>query len=388
MNYDGVIDELKYITENIDLKYLNINLIEKNIEYLYYNIYLELKKEYEEVSKLSFTIENANPTTFTYVRNGINNFKTTPQKKKHYQRHVKNVYKINYENLYFLWVSFDFDDKDNTENAIKMFKIMVSLKKFYKTLDKTDINRIVIWYPFDAERNFYFDDINDETLLCAKNDFGAFTTSGETNNRRIGGISTGTDDYVTVITRYEEVEKLLLHELVHNFNIDGKMEIMNLESINSKYNSVKSKDNYVYYGSILESYTELSSTYFYLVFKNIIDNVENVKEKLFGQILTEILYSYNVIANLIKLNGYPNYEAFKKSKSFKGIIPFYEYYYVKALLYNNFEYKLAHNLDGYINIYEDISCLIKKINNNDDKLMEEIYNHSHKNLINFKYQLH
>ena len=115
--------------------------------------------------------------------------------------------------------------------------------------------------------------------------------------------------------------------------------------------------------------------------------INDIKNKLFGQILVEIIYSYNIISNLIKLNGYSSYKEFEKNKNFKGTICFYEYYYIKALLYNNFVYKLGYNLSDFFIIYDDINNIIKKNNKQDDKLMEEIYNCSNKNLTNFKYQI-
>lgn len=387
MDYNSVIDELKFIIENINLEYLNISIIEENVQYLY-NIYLQIKKEYSVISSMDFPIENikSGPIYDKVVENI--SYISLPEKEKDILKEkVKSINKLEYGNTFLFWISFD-DEKDNSQYAFKMFKIFLCLQNFYKPSKDEYKNRIVIWFPIDSKRDFYFDKINEDTLLYTKKKFGAFVASGLTTINNNFFYPIRNLSRITIITRYEEIEKLLIHELIHNFNMDGNEYLTDLNSIITEYNSIKPNNNYTYDFSIFESYVELSSTYFYLIFKNINEDVENVKDKLFSQIVIEIIYSYNIIANLIKLNEYDNYEKFKETIKFKGEIPFYEYYYVKALMYNNYIFKLGYKLKNFINIYENIIYLIKKNIKNDDKLMKEIYSHSHKNFINFKYQIH
>lgn len=391
-----IVNELKYIVQNINLKFLNIDIIKINVNYLY-KIYLELKKEYDKISKLNFyiqttEIENINNSSNLLIYKKIivqldlMNF--SKNIKKEILTGIKFINKLEYENLYFFWFQFN-DDKNNTKIAKKLFKIFISLNKLYKPTNKYD-NRIVIWIPIDTKRDFDSNQINLSTLENSKKKYGAFVASGITYDRTdfFSHDEKNTNSKITIISRYEEIEKLLIHELIHNFNIDGSSYFDDLSSVISKYNLIKPSNNYNYPYSIFESYTELSSTYFYLFYKNIdMNNNDNIKNKLFGQILVEIIYSYNVVVNLIRLNGYKNYEEFKSNINFKGTICFYEYYYVKALLYNNFIYKLGYNLLDFISIYQDINCIINKNNKHNDKLMEEIYNYSNKNFTNFKYQI-
>jgi hypothetical protein len=387
MDYNSVIDELKFIIENINLEYLNISIIDENVQYLY-NIYLQIKKEYSVFSSMDFPIENikSGPIYDKVVENI--SYISLPEKEKDILKEkVKSINKLEYGNTFLFWISFD-DEKDDSQYAFKMFKIFLCLQNFYKPSKDEYKNRIVVWFPIDSKRDFYFDKINEDTLLYSKKKFGAFVASGLTTINNNFFYPIRNLSRITIITRYEEIEKLLIHELIHNFNMDGNEYLTDLNSIITKYNSIKPNNNYTYDFSIFESYVELSSTYFYLIFKNINEDVENVKDKLFSQIVIEIIYSYNIIANLIKLNEYDNYEKFKETIKFKGEIPFYEYYYIKALMYNNYIFKLGYKLKDFINIYENIIYLIKKNIKNDDKLMKEIYSHSHKNFINFKYQIH
>ena len=95
-------------------------------------------------------------------------------------------------------------------------------------------------------------------------------------------------------------------------------------------------------------------------------------------LIIEILYSYNTISNIIKLNNFTNYNDFIKEKTFIGDICFYEYYFLKALLYNNLILTKIGNQDDYIKLYEKIIII------NNDNLLQEIFNKSIKQN-NFSY---
>ena len=112
-----------------------------------------------------------------------------------------------------------------------------------------------------------------------------------------------------------------------------------------------------------------------------------IEQKLLGQIIIELLYSYNLICNLISLNGYKSYDNFKNELVFEGKICIYEYYFIKGLMYNNYSLILGDKLDDFKKIYEQIILIIKKIKLSDDKLLNQIYKY-YKKQKNFKYQIH
>ena len=99
-----------------------------------------------------------------------------------------------------------------------------------------------------------------------KKNYGAFIASGLTFQSTNLFYPTTNTSKITLITRYEEIEKLLIHELIHNFNMDGCEYIDEMKNIILKYNTLKPSNNFNYPYSIFESYTELSSTYLYLIF--------------------------------------------------------------------------------------------------------------------------
>ena len=242
------------------------------------------------------------------------------------------------------------------------------------------VSRIIIWIPIDSNRDFEHNTINDKNLKKSSEEYKGFTVSG---------VTFGSNPRYTIVTRYEEVEKLLLHELIHNFYLDGSNFHSNLKNIIKDYTKTKNNTqsqikNYNYEYSIYESYTELLGTYLYLLFDNIELSESQIQNKLMGQICSEILYSYNTIANLAKLNNLNTWEQFINSQSFLGNICIYEYYYLKGLMYNNFLLLLPSNQDQFIKMYKEIINLIR--NSSDDKLLKNIFDCSIPQS-NFKYIL-
>jgi hypothetical protein len=88
-----------------------------------------------------------------------------------------------------------------------------------------------------------------------------------------------------------------------------------------------------------------------------------------SEILLELIYSYNTIANLIKLYEYRSYDDFESEKKFRGDICVYEYYYLKGLMYNNYKLKLCSSKEDFQNNYQKIINI-----NKNDPLLQHIFN--------------
>ena len=353
MNNLKIIDE---ISKKINIKYINTDIVKNNIDKIYKNILIPYKKIYNNLI-LPYKINITNDEYEKIIKiikksdliksNALNNYIN------------KNLefYKLMDDNITFYYISNDITNVI----SLKLFKI---IKTMLINSNFTD-NYIIIWLPIDKKRYFNYDIINNETLKFTQNNFEAFTISGFTNNN------------LTVLTRIEEIEKLTIHEIIHGLNIDCSNS-KNLNQIINKYHNNKSKKNYTYTYDIYESYTELLSSYIYLTFKNINLNEKEFKKIMYQQILFEIIYSNNIVCNLIKLNN-KTINEFIKEPSFKGELCFYEYYYLKSIMYNNFilDDDFLNN-KNCIKIYSNINT---NINNN---LLVEVY----KNMIktnNFKY---
>ncbi len=391
-NKNIIIDRLIELVEQIDLTKINYKIINKNTSKLV-EIYQQIYDLWNnlDLNNLNFeSFANNNDKFDRIIKIISNSFLFDNQLIKKIIEKTKYVYLLSFSNIFFYWISTeqinDFENNNDLNMAIKMIKISICLNKF-KLNNNDKINRIIIWIPIKKERNYIYDKITLQHLKECENNFEAFVASG---------LTWGTNPRYTIITRYEEIEKLLIHELIHNFYIDGSNYHNELNHIIKKYYIEKNNTapnnydkNYDYEYSIYESYTELVSTYLYLIFDNIYNkqDISTIKNKLFNQIIIELLYSYNLICNLIKLNQYNTYEEFKKKYVFVGNICKYEYYYIKALMFNNYFLTFGSNLNDFKNIYLSIIKMIKYIKKNDDVLMKNIFN-NYKKQINYKYQIH
>lgn len=398
---NNIINSLINMTTYIDFNNINMDIINQNINLLE-SIFVKLQKHYNTISDENFNYKyesfdnnnnnNDNPEHKFIINQIKSNFLAENKQIQKIINNIKYIGTLQYENIKFYWISDKNIDTDkDKEICLKMFNIAICLNKFIYGTNNDTVERIIIWIPINKKRDFNHQIIDDENLNNSVKNFEAFTASGLTYNNN------NDNSKITIVTRYEEVEKLLIHELIHNYNIDGSEYYNNLTDIVNRYKIIKNKKNkkdkknYDYSYSIFESYTELLSTYLYLLFLNI----DTTNHKLFRsnikkQIIIELLYSYNLICNLIRLNEYKNYEEFLESVYFKGDICIYEYYFIKALMYNNYFLELGNNIDSFRKIYNDICGLCENINNlENNKLLKNIYEyvitHSEQIQTNYKY---
>lgn len=384
----NIYNNLINLSKKIGLNFVNVDLIKKNSQTLF-DEYLKIKQIYLNLSSTihkNYTFRNIIITDSDYnqIINIIkNNFLADNSKILNHIKNTQSIYYFQWNNIKFYCLnpinkitSNYHSETNNYKKCFDMFLMSICLN-IYKFNYTDSTNRIIYWIPIDKSRNFNFSIINKHTLKIAENNFEAFVASG---------VTWGSNPKYTIITRFEEIEKLLLHELIHNYNIDGSAFHHHNHNIIKNYAQIKKSGNYDYTYSIYESYTELLSSYFNMIFTNIKLNMKEkkIKKKFFCQIIIELLYSYNLIANLIKLNGYENYNHFIREKIFKGNICFYEYYYVKGLLYNNFELMFGSNPNDFKIIYGKINDCIGNDEISNDKLLKLVYTNSFPQ-INYKY---
>ena len=316
MNKSNIV---KKIFDKIDFNSLNHKVIDYN-SLLLYKYFIELKKIYEALPKTfeHIQLKELQEKEREFLNHSFLN--NNPEIKK-YLKNVKKVIKIVFQNVEFYYLCKDEETyKKDIKLINKLMKTTIALSKIKK--NRTNIS--VIWIPIDKKRDFMHEMIDENNLNKCNHDFHAFTASGVTSSN------------ISLITRYEEIRKLLIHELIHNLNMDSSNEhhMHDKRIINNYYNN-KNANNYRYEYDIYESYTELLSSYLNILFHYIHKDItpENIK----ACIIIEFIYSCNIVANIIKLNGYNDYDAFCDDGYFKGSICIFEYYYLKCLMYNNFK---------------------------------------------------
>lgn len=381
---DNFHPQIKNLINSIDLKKINYKLIKSNVKKLI-DISIKLKMCWEQINyfDIKYNVIKKNDDRYNQVINIVNgNFLSNNQQIKKILNITKYIHLLKYSNVHFYWLSESGEKNLSSKTykmALDMFKITLCLN-LYKFDNEDKIERYVIWVPINKKRNYFSNNISRTNLNKAQENFEAFIASG---------VTFGLNPKITIITRYEEVEKLLIHELIHNYGIDGSVFHNKMNEILTEYKKVKNKGNYHYEYSIYESYTEMLSTYFYLLFTDIKLGLEGkeLEDKLMAQILLEIIYSYNLICNLIKLNGYLSYDEFRSKMSFGGEICKYEYYYIKGLMYNNWELKFGNKFEDFVDIYTSVISMIKNIKITDDGMMNEIFSKCVEQK-NYKYQIH
>ena len=355
------------ISKKTNISLINTQNVKNNVNYICENIHKPLNPLLKNISEKIIPILPSSNAEFEQIFGFISNSPFIDYKKfKEYTNTIHTFSKIMFNNL-----SFYFTNDHNKEKARQLFNEAYSMLEFANIKSPM----IIIWLPINANRDFEYNVINDDTLKQSYDNFGAFTASGVTNHPN--------NLTVSIITRYEEVDKLMIHELIHAFNLDGSGYHNLNKNFIKQYELAKPKNNYSYDYCIYEMYAELLASYIYLTFLNINDSEKEFKDILYQQILVEIIYSNNIIANLIRLNGL-NIDDFIKEPSFKGDICFYEYYYLKAMMYNCYEVKMYKTVKEFKDFYEMVIKDFVKGYGCKNDLLKNTYN----NMIvtkNFKY---
>ena len=341
---------VKLLFNKIDYSIFNHDIINYNSSILF-EYFIKLQKIYNLLPKSFNHIELTEMESPLKIFLKHSFLYQNPEIKK-FINNTKKIIKIIFENIEFYYLC-----KDN-ETYVRDIKLINKLLKTSICLAKINNNNnkiTIIWIPIDKNRNFNYDVLNDKNLHKCEHDFNAFTASGLTSSN------------ISIITRYEEIRKLLIHELIHNLNMDSsKNHDSNDKNIILKYYDNKNKNNYCYEYDIYESYTEILSSYlnilFHFIHKNI--TIENIK----ACILIEFIYSCNVLSNIIKLNGYDNYDTFYNNGYFKGSICIYEYYYLKCIMYNNFKLPSMDDIKLFKNMMNGILNMNKY-----DTVLQQIF---------------
>ena len=330
----------------------------KNSQPLNFN----LNKIYKNFNKNKNNIENYNEIKlenfdydflldYNYSKKILNNLKKLKKLKK-------IQYKFNNVNveLYFYY--------NNISNSFnnKLIKEIVNLINFniilFNSIHNNPRKNIKIYFPITNFKKTI--DINKNNQLVADNINTGYTRF----------FSNDYDNYI-VIYRYEEIKKVLIHELIHLYNFHLRYDVSNFK-IN---NLIKNNNNNF---SIYETYTEVYATIIYTFYYSKLNNLDFNelfnKQILFSNLqAAKVLYSQNIY-NLF------NTQNIIINEDTNAIC----YYILKSCMLNNLnKFKILFNKNnGFllntkqrVNQFEDI--LIKSFNKN-------FKNNINKNLLNLQ----
>ena len=219
-----------------------------------------------------------------------------------------------------------------------------------------------------------------------------------------------------VLWRDEELNKVLLHELIHTYKLDEKLyQTSNLK--NYVYNTINVSKNTEINPN--ETYTEslaiLLNTIFNMIDKNSNSiSTKDLYKKYINQINKEVDFSTNQTSKILLYNGYTNINDLFRENNKNNVINANKYqynhqwkqntnvlsYYIlkNAIIYNlkhfidylkNTNNLYVNNSDNFINILNkslDNKAFINKINNRIKKIKNKKYkNNNIKNSIKNNY---
>jgi hypothetical protein len=242
---------------------------------------------------------------------------------------------INLPNIYeFTWKT----PHNNTDNKmyiqtteeqiikiVKRIKILILINEYIKYKTKNTNKILTIFLVLTNLKRFYPD---DNELINVKHVNGGYTNSKKN---------------IIFVWRYEEFEKVLLHEIIHYFNMDNR-DI----KVNTK---IKIDGPHCYY----EAITDFWAIFYHLIYLSLIKKV-SIKNLLEFE-LTFIKNQAMILNDHFKIGNWDNIH----NITIEQYTPALSYYILKYLL---FEYFLINDLNEFIDDLNKIK--------NYDKLIIEI----------------
>jgi len=334
VNENNFIIKLRNIIENIKKnelvlksKYL-IKKIHNEHEYplLYINYLIESKKIqkkkiYQFKEWLNFYIKNQHKIANNKYQNIIENIINNPPKL------YKPLYKLLYKNFFIAIDIINYAEIHDLVLKIYSYKntsiYIYSEEKLIKEININLINNILIFFEKLTNRIIKIKIIILNSPL--KKYFLDYSTI------YLHSINSAmTDGNAIYIYRNEELYKVLIHELIHFYNLDFKI---NNPSYQILFNKVKKIYNINEHDKIFESFVEAYALIIYLLF---VEKYNNIKfDKLLND---EYIFTLIQISKVLKLKNYKTIDnVFTNSltEDFKQTTSFFSYFIIKNVIISN-----------------------------------------------------
>ena len=199
-------------------------------------------------------------------------------------------------------------------------------------------------YLYDKPRTLYNQDLNDKSIngLTKSNRF--ICTCGYTSSR----------ENKIIITRLNHFTGLLIHELLHLFNVDEKNNYFDITNEWERlfYNLISNKTKSGYFFEGINNFKAciINMIIKYYLFDKSIDILNLFK--------IEYYYSYLLCCKLIKFFNCSNYQYMIKNNKFEQNGSLFEYSFIKFIFLSNVDY-----FDENLKLIVDKDKIIKTIKN-------------------------
>ena len=303
-------------------------------------LYLKFDKMYNNLLNKFIPVNNNNIYISHLDNNNIINSKFIDKKISEKIKQCKNKYSLNYK--YKKWkIEINIFTKGEDNNLIKLFNnILFRIILIIMFIENTS-------KPKDLILNIYLTDEEKNIHYCKKEILGPL----HSNSGLTDGIS-------ITIFRKEELLKLVIHELIHFYNIDIKTRNIFCKECYTNMFNVES--NIIINESFVETWTTLLNLLF---ISNTLQEFNDLLEK-------EVLFSLEQVAKILVNYNFDSYEDFLKQKKSKKTIKqktsVFSYYIVKSI----FLHSILFNKLNFLSIFLNSNYNHNNIFNNSNKIIQ------------------
>lgn len=295
---------------------------------------IEVEKKFSE--KNNFSIEGLKKIQGVYMLFG------------HITDQMKQIKSISYDQLHFVFLS---DSEIRYDEFIyHLIKRTICFKKFITELGFKFPEKLTIYCCLnegDRELPTQISSLREKDFKLLEEEGRGLTVSGATFFP-----SKNIPENV-ILTKKEEMHKLLIHELCHAIGID-KNDKEDIIEINSKWSTHNSKLN------LSETIAEFVGVILHSMFNTLEINTKlNDEELLLNYLFYEYHYSFYFVCKLLKLYGYDedNLEKFfSPGKKLNQPLALWEYVFLRTIAFFDFPTtaKLIFDRNSLINFIDRI----------------------------------
>ena len=319
-------------------------------------------------------------TDNSIIRDYKNSLKTDDLFKDNIKSLIKDIETLKYlylfviknNNITFKIHLLNHKNQNFDYQIYQIINIISSL--FY--LNKLDLQNQTIniyLYLYDKPRTLYNQDLNDKSINGLTNSNRFICTCGYTSSR----------ENKIIITRINHFTGLLIHELLHLFNVDEKDNDFDITNDWERlfYNLISNKTKPGYF---FEGINNFKACIINMMIKYYLFDKSNDILSLFK---IEYYYSYLLCCKIIKFFNCSSYQDMIKNNKFEQNGSLFEYTFIKFIFLSNIDYfdenlKLIADKDKIIKTikdfeikldnYKKINGLFDDLNNDNDSYDDEI----------------
>lgn len=318
---------IKYITNDSKTNLRSLNLTNDfAVPQMLLNMYDTYNKIFNETKSVIVFTESNNKTEH------INNFIKWHDSIFDVNDHFVEELKLN-KHVFDAYLTdkqqYSFHCYDNNFNLCKKIIHLSNIFFNYVNIIKNNNTKCVFHiFPNTIQRKLISDTFDPLHVSIYEKTNTAFTTSGETRH-----------DNTIFLTKRDEISKLMIHELLHFFDMDGKNDFNLSNHLIDARKKMPFKDNNIEHEIMAELFCNIYNSFNLTC---IISKENNFTTEQQHKLLKTILsierdYSVYVVAKILKYFDVDPKNLFNSPKKIKINSPINLYYILKSIAYFNLD---------------------------------------------------